>query len=71
MLNLPLKEVPVEVDLGVESLGYIPDYSKFGNTSEEFDMRRVGIMVEGHQVAGIVDDGKFFIEAVLAPVVSA
>lgn len=65
MLNLSLKEVPVEVDLGVEALGYTPDYSRFGNASEEFDIRRVGITVEGHQVAGIIDGDKMFIEAVL------
>lgn len=63
-----LKDLPVEVDLGIEEKGYTPDYSKFGNMTEEFDIRRIGIMVEGYQVAGIVDGGKFYVEAVLAPV---
>lgn len=67
---LCLKDLPVEVDLGVEAAGYIPDYSKFGNTSEEFDMRRIGIIVEGYQVAGIATDGKLYIEAVIAPSVA-
>lgn len=66
---LCLKDLPVEVDLGVEASGFIPDYSKFGNTSEEFDMRRIGLIVEGYQVAGIAADGKLYIESVIAPAV--
>lgn len=63
-----LKDLPIEVDLGIEEKGFTPDYSKFGNATEEFDLRRVAIMIEGYQVAGIVDGGKFYVEAVLAPV---
>ncbi|MNC05516.1 hypothetical protein D3C76_77510 [compost metagenome] len=57
--TLPLKEVPVEVDLGVEASGYTPVYTRYGST--ELDMRRVTRLVEGHSVQGIInEDDKTF-----------
>lgn len=62
-----LKDLPVEVDLGVESLGFIPDYSKYGFTGAPFDLRRITVDVEGYKITGLAEDGKLFIEMVQAP----
>lgn len=62
-----MKDVPVEVDLGIEAQGYTSNYSLFGSKIDGFDMRRITIMVEGYQVAGIADSGNFFVESVTAP----
>lgn len=64
-----LKDLPIEIDLGVEKLGHTPDYSKYGFTGSPFDLRRITVAVDGYQVTGLAEDGKLFIEMVQAPVV--
>lgn len=62
-----LKDLPIEIDMGIEDKGYTPDYSKFGNMTEEYDSRRIALVIDGYQVGGISDGGKLFVEMVLAP----
>lgn len=59
--TLSLKEVPVEVDLAIEALGFVPNYSKYANGTDLGDSIDV---LEGHIVMGRVVDKEYHVFAI-------